>query len=286
MLFRSDPGYAGAIMTLAREHGAAAVVPQASADLPGLAAAREDFAAAGIVAIVSSPEAVARADSKLATMTCATEAGVRVPEHRVAVGADALVAAAHALGYPGRDVCVKPVVSAGSRGFHVLSAAIDRRAQLLTARPGPAPLSLEDAAAALGDDPTELLVMELVTGRERTVDGYARGGEVLFAHAKTREELRAGLAMRFVALDDPAQVASAVASGSPNHCASSSPSVHAANTRSDGAGNVRVRSIPGRIRAPAAYACCRACSASRTTDRGTRRRRGRTSGAARRRPRA
>ena len=120
-------------------------------------------------------------------------------------------AAAHELGYPGRDVCIKPVVSAGSRGFHVLSATIDRRAQLLTARPGPAPLSLEDAAAALGDDPTELLVMELVTGLERTVDGYARGGEVLFAHAKTREELRAGLAMRFVALDDPALVAAASA---------------------------------------------------------------------------
>ena len=82
---------------------------------------------------------------------------------------------------------------------------------LLDARPGPVPLSIDDAAAALGDDPTELLVMELVTGAERTVDGFARGGETLFAHAKTREQMRAGLAMRFETIDDPALVDAATA---------------------------------------------------------------------------
>lgn len=207
----ADRGYAAAVLALACDQGATVVIPQASADLPGLAAARGDFADAGVAAIVSSPEAVACADSKLVTMACAAEAGVHVPQHRIAVGGDALVAAARELGYPERDVCMKPVVAAGSRGFHVLSARIDRRAQLLTARPGPAPLALEDAAEALGDDPTELLVMELATGLERTVDGFARDGEVLFAHAKTREEMRAGLAMRFVTLDDPALVAAACA---------------------------------------------------------------------------
>jgi hypothetical protein len=49
----------------------------------------------------------------------------------------------------------------------------------------------------------DLLVMELATGGERTIDGIADGERVLLGHAKTREAMRAGLAMYFVTLDDP-----------------------------------------------------------------------------------
>ncbi len=48
----------------------------------------------------------------------------------------------------------------------------------------------------------DLLVMELAQGRERTVDGIARSGQVLIGHAKTRESLRGGLAMYFETLND------------------------------------------------------------------------------------
>ena len=50
----------------------------------------------------------------------------------------------------------------------------------------------------------DLLVMELATGGERTIDGIADGERVLLGHPKTREAMRAGLAMYFVTLDDPA----------------------------------------------------------------------------------
>jgi hypothetical protein len=46
--------------------------------------------------------------------------------------------------------------------------------------------------------------MELATGPERTIDGIANGREVVLGHPKTREAMRAGLAMYFVTLDDPA----------------------------------------------------------------------------------
>ena len=44
--------------------------------------------------------------------------------------------------------------------------------------------------------------MELATGKERTVDGIARAGRILLAHPKTREAMRAGLAMYFETLAD------------------------------------------------------------------------------------
>jgi hypothetical protein len=48
--------------------------------------------------------------------------------------------------------------------------------------------------------------MELAAGKERTIDGIASGGRVLLGHPKTREAMRAGLAMYFETLDDPALI--------------------------------------------------------------------------------
>ena len=45
--------------------------------------------------------------------------------------------------------------------------------------------------------------MELATGKERTIDGFAEGGRIVLGHPKTREAMRAGLAMYFETLDDP-----------------------------------------------------------------------------------
>jgi hypothetical protein len=46
--------------------------------------------------------------------------------------------------------------------------------------------------------------MELAQGGERTIDGLARKGRILLGHPKTREAMRAGLAMYFQTLDDDA----------------------------------------------------------------------------------
>jgi hypothetical protein len=45
--------------------------------------------------------------------------------------------------------------------------------------------------------------MELATGGERTIDGIANGERVVLGHPKTREAMRAGLAMYFVTLESP-----------------------------------------------------------------------------------
>ena len=99
---------------------------------------------------------------------------------------------------------MKPPTAKGSRGFRVLSASVDRRHALLEARPGPLPLSVDEALDAIGaDDFPPLLVMELVTGPEHTVDGICRDGRLVLGHAKTREAMRAGLAMWFETVDRP-----------------------------------------------------------------------------------
>jgi hypothetical protein len=64
-------------------------------------------------------------------------------------------------------------------------------------------MRLEEALDLLPDEGgPDLLVMELATGGERTIDGFADGERVVLGHPKTREAMRAGLAMYFVTLED------------------------------------------------------------------------------------
>ena len=64
-------------------------------------------------------------------------------------------------------------------------------------------MRLDEALELLPEDGgPDLLVMELATGGERTIDGIADGERVVLGHPKTREAMRAGLAMYFVTLDD------------------------------------------------------------------------------------
>jgi carbamoyl-phosphate synthase large subunit len=201
----SDPGFADAVLDVAKREGAGAVLPQSSFDLPGLAEARDRFAAEGVTVLVASPQAVARANDKAESYAMLNSIGVRGPAWRRVSGIEAVTQAAHELGYPDCELALKPVFSSGSRGFRILSASADRREQLLTNRPGVAEaIRLEDLLDVLGlDDTTELLVMELATGTERTIDGFASGGRILLGHPKTREAMRAGLAMYFETLADP-----------------------------------------------------------------------------------
>ena len=197
----ADPGFADAMLDVCEREAVEVVLPQSSFDLPGLAAARDRF---GARVMVSSPRTVARSNDKADTYAMLDRIGVRGPAWRRVRGGEAVGRAAGELGYPESDVALKPIFSSGSRGFRILSASADRREQLLTNRPGVAEaLRLEELVELLGDDETELLVMELATGKERTIDGIADGRRILLGHPKTRESMRAGLAMYFETLDDP-----------------------------------------------------------------------------------
>jgi len=197
----SDPSFADAILEVCRRERVDAIVPQSSFDLLGLAEAKGRFEETAV--LVASPEAVRRSNDKAETYALLDRIGVRGPAWRRVQGGAEVGRAAEELGYPDRDVCMKPVFSSGSRGFRVLSASADRHEQLLTNRPGVAEaMRLDDLVDVLGPDPVELLVMELATGKERTIDGIAEDGRIVLGHPKTREAMRAGLAMYFETLDD------------------------------------------------------------------------------------
>ena len=196
----SDPGFADAVLEIVEREDVDVVLPQSSFDLPGLAAARARFP---VPVLVASPETVHRSNDKAETYALLQQIGVPTVEFRRVAGALHVDAAARELGYPERPVCFKPVFSSGSRGFRILDPTVDRAHQLLHERPGSVSMRLEEALELLPKEGgTELLVMELATGGERTIDGLGDANRVVLGHAKTREAMRAGLAMYFVTLAD------------------------------------------------------------------------------------
>ena len=196
-----DPAFVDAVLDIVRRENVDIVLPQSSFDLPALSAARERFM--GSTVLVSPPEAIRVANDKSETYALLERLGLRAPKWRRVTGARALALAAQELGYPEHPICFKPVFSSGSRGFRVVDAGVDRARQLFEERPGNLAMRLSDVLDLLPDEGgPDLLVMELAQGRERTVDGIARGGQLVLGHAKTRESMRAGLAMYFETLND------------------------------------------------------------------------------------
>jgi carbamoyl-phosphate synthase large subunit len=197
----SDPGFAEAVRAIVEREGVDVVLPQSSFDLEGLAAHRESFP---VPVLVSSPDTIHRSNDKAETYALLQRIGVPTVQFRRVGGAAGVDAAARELGYPDRPVCFKPVFSSGSRGFRILDPTVDRAHQLLYERPGAVAMRLEEAVELLPESGADLLVMELAQGGERTIDGIADGERVVLGHPKTREAMRAGLAMYFVTLDDDA----------------------------------------------------------------------------------
>jgi carbamoyl-phosphate synthase large subunit len=197
----SDASFPDAMLAVASRERVDAILPQSSFDLEGLAAHVDRFP---VPVLVSSPDAIHRSNDKAETYEFLHRIGVPAPEFRRVNGAREVDAAARELGYPDRPVCFKPVFSSGSRGFRILDPTVDRAHQLLNERPGSVAMRLEEAVELLPEEGgPDLLVMELATGGERTIDGIGNGREIVLGHPKTREAMRAGLAMYFVTLDDP-----------------------------------------------------------------------------------
>jgi carbamoyl-phosphate synthase large subunit len=197
-----DPGFIAALAEVAERRGADVVFPTSSAEISAWAHARDAF----LVPVMAGPAAgVDAASDKAETFAVGRRAGVPCPETIGVSDPDEFAAAARDLGYPRRPVVMKPLYAKGSRGVRVLTGEADERAWLLGARPGEhAPVTLESAVRLLGEGEfPPYLVQEFLEGPEETVDAIAWRGEMLLPMTRTREAIRAGLAMDFTLLDRP-----------------------------------------------------------------------------------
>ena len=199
----SDPEFPDAMLDVVAREDVDAVLPQSSFDLQGLADQRDRFDGAGARLAAGRDPALERQGGVVRVAAPAGRAGARVPPRQRRARGRRRPHASSAT--PTARLLQAGLLIGLARASACSTPRSTGRTSSCTSGPASVAMRLEEAVELLpGEGGPDLLVMELATGGERTIDGIADGKRVVLGHPKTREAMRAGLAMYFVTLDDPA----------------------------------------------------------------------------------
>lgn len=160
-----DPSYRFQVERLVRESSVDVIVPLTDSELPSLLEVGES---AGIPVVAPPLDASLAALDKGVLLEMLGRLSPSSFPSRVARTREQVMGAAHALGYPERDVVVKPCRGTGARGVWVLSAAADGMSVLFERRALPI-ATLDLYVAALPDVFPPVVVSHRVEGPEYTV---------------------------------------------------------------------------------------------------------------------
>lgn len=164
-------------------------------ELIKLAEAGDELLRIGTRLSISSADSLRKVIHKGRLYEALQAMGLAVPEFRIVNTPEGLISALYKLGYPARPVCFKPVVSDGSRGFHILDDGADRFRMLFREKPSSAHISEEELLRILHGhaEIPETLAMEYLPHEEYSVDLLVRHGKVVVAVPRLREVTVGGI---------------------------------------------------------------------------------------------
>lgn len=188
--------YTDGLMEVLEREKPDALLNVCSADVRIISKLKSRIEAMGIACICSDAEAIDIADNKYELYKCFQDVdGVPVPEFHAPKSLEEFVETAKAMGYPEREVCFKPHVSKGTRGFRILSERFDRRDLLLNHKPVSRYMTMGEFVSIFSDGRPfpDLLLMEVMVGEEIDAMTIAYQGQALLSTFKTRESHRWGV---------------------------------------------------------------------------------------------
>lgn len=172
-----DPRYIPALLRLVRREKIDMVVPLLDPELPKLAEAREQFARAGALAVISSASVVGACRDKIRTFRFLSEAGIDTPKTWSL--REVLAQRRHRFPY-----FMKPRRGSASRGNYKVRSVEELR--------------------VFGRHVAEPIVQEFVPGVEHTLDVYAGfDGVPRCAVPRRRVEVRGGEVVKSIVVKDP-----------------------------------------------------------------------------------
>ena len=115
-----DPSYITAMLELCERRGVDVVVPASDEEALALASHDAAFRSRGTVCCSPAPSMVGLLRDKAAMYDHLRQAGMTLPDWQTATTPDEVAVAARALGYPDRELIVKPARARGGRGVWLL----------------------------------------------------------------------------------------------------------------------------------------------------------------------
>ena len=194
--FAGEPAFIGAMLSICRKKNIHAVLPLVTKELIPLSLHAKEFELTGTKLLISPTASLEIANNKSRLYEFLQWRGMEVPGFKVVETTDQFKSAVEELGYPQKQVCFKPSVSNGSRGFRIVTAAIDEPDLLFNYKPNSAYISMGDALRILSKGPfPELLISEYLPGEEYSVDCLANHGEPVLIIPRLRKKMINGISV-------------------------------------------------------------------------------------------
>lgn len=201
----TEEHYIKEVLRVCRQHDIQVILPLVTRELFPLSKAKDDFAAQGLKVMVSSYEAIERANNKAACYQFLQQQGIPVQRFHIANTTEDFIHAAYELGHPQQDFCFKPSVSNGSRGFRIVSDSIDESSQLFDQKPYNTYIAYPIALSILSAKPfPQLLVTEHLPGEEYSVDCLAQEGKAHLVVPRLRTRMVNGISVKGTFVKDEA----------------------------------------------------------------------------------
>ena len=192
--FASDDSFADRVLRVCREKNIQIVMPLVTKELLPLSNHVKEFELAGIKILLSSTASLEIANNKSRLYEFLQWRGIAVPAFRVIETVDQLKDAAEELGFPEKQICFKPSVSNGSRGFRIITEQINELDLLFNHKPGSTYIRLNDAIRILSSGTfPELLISEYLPGDEYSVDCLCNHGEPVLLVPRVRKRTINGI---------------------------------------------------------------------------------------------
>ena len=194
--FANDPNFIDAILSSCRRKNIHALLPLVTKELIPLAQRSNEFEMTGAKLMISPASSLEIASNKSNLYDFLQWRGIAVPEFKVAETIDQFKKAVQELGFPSKQVCFKPSVSNGSRGFRIITNQINELDLLFNYKPNSTYISFNEAKRILsaGTFP-ELLISEYLPGEEYSVDCLANNGDSILILPRLRKKMINGISV-------------------------------------------------------------------------------------------
>lgn len=192
-----DPTYVDCLLEICRKEHVDVILPGISDELLPLCNRKAEFEAIGTKVSVSNAHSIEVCINKRKFYDFLSENGIKTPEYRKVTTLEEFEKAVNDLGYPDKKVCMKAVVSSGSRGVRIIDATRSRADILFGEKPNSLFTTYEDLRSILAEVESfpEMMAMEYIPGREYSIDLVADSGKILYICGRNSDVVNASIPM-------------------------------------------------------------------------------------------
>jgi len=199
-----DKNFIKNVLKIAKKEKVDVIIPLVTKELLKFSENIKLFQKENIKVSVSKLSGLKTANNKYLLMKHCLKHNIPAPNFKLVKNYNTFKKTVSELGYPKNNVCFKPPISNGMRGFRTLTETIDRLDLLINHKPNNALTTLGEISPVLKNAKPfpELLVMEYLPGQEYSVDVLVDNGKCIVVVPRSRDKLKMGISFVGTTVED------------------------------------------------------------------------------------